>query len=171
MRLSAVLTSPRDVVCSVLSRFSGGSATSEWHFVRAKQSATRWRREDRTLECSKQGEGYVVTVTREGEPARFQLTPGTVRLPMALAVTTLYLDHGLVPQTDRDGRPFIGVKDGEPLQVFDPDSVDDEVRYVYLDDVTDLDEFPTFLPVRDDIQHAERRMTSPSPRYAQGRGD
>ncbi|MFB6161534.1 MAG: hypothetical protein ABEJ61_10235 [Haloferacaceae archaeon] len=150
---------------------SGGSATGEWHFVRAKQSATRWRRGDRTLECGKQGGGYVVTVTREGERARFQLTSGAVRLPLALAVATLYLDYGLVPQTDRDGRPFIGVDDGEPLQVFDPDSVGDDVRYVYLDDVTDVDEFPSFLPVRDDVRHAKRRMTSPSPRYARGRGE
>lgn len=161
MRILPSLARLRDRLRSALTRLSVGDTTGSgdgWRLVEATDSRTRWRREDLTVDCRRLGDGYVVSVARDGDRSRFQLTPGFVPLASALAVATLYLQHGVAPQFDRDGRPFVGVERGRPRQVFDPESAGTSVRYVYLDGVTTLDEMPEFLPIRRDVRSAAERM-------------
>lgn len=136
---------------------------TEWRLERVGTERTVWRRGEEQVECFRLGDGYVVTASRAGRPNRWQLTPGHAALPSALAVVTLYLEHGLAPQIDRDGRPFVGVADNEPTQVFAPSAADADTRYVYLDAVSSFDGFPPFLPVRDDVLRVDDRMPSPRP--------
>lgn len=136
---------------------------------RTGQTETRWRRDDETLDCLALGDGYVVTTGRAGVGNRWQLTPGGSRLPVALAVATLYLDHETTPQFDRGGRPFVGVSDNRPRQVFERTSTGaDEVEYVYLDAIDSLGGFPDFLRVRPDIRRARDRMDGRRPRSVRG---
>jgi hypothetical protein len=161
MRKLPSLTRLRDRLRSVLTRISVGDTTGSgdgWQLIEATDRRTRWRREDQTLDCSRLGDGYVVSVARDGASSRFQLTPGFVPLASALAVSTLYLQHGVSPQFDRDGRPFVAVKRGRPRQVFDPERAGTSVRYRYLDGITGLDDLPDFLPVRRDVRSAAERM-------------
>jgi hypothetical protein len=161
MRILAPLARLRDRLRSAVTRVTVGGATGSgdgWRLVESTERRTRWRRGDRTLDCRRLGDGYVVSVARDDDRSRFQLTPGFVPLASALAVATCYLQHGVAPQLDRDGRPFVGLRRGRPKQVFDPESAGASVRYTYLDGITALDEFPEFLPVRADVRRAAERM-------------
>lgn len=161
MRILPSLARLRDRLWTVFTRLSVGGVTGSgdgWRLVEATERRTRWRHEDYTLDCHRLGDGYVVSVARDGDRSRFQLTPGFVPLASALAIATLYIQHGVAPQFDRDGRPFVGVTRGRPRQVFDPESAGTSVRYVYLDALTTLEEMPEFLPVREDVASAAERM-------------
>lgn len=161
MRISATLARLRDRLREPLTALSVGDAarpTDGWRLVESTEDRTRWRRDGRTVDCRRLGGGYVVTLGRDDERSQVSLTPGFVPLATALAVATLYLQHGVAPQLDRDGRPFVGVRRGRPRQVFDPESAGASVRYVYLDGTTGLDEFPEFLTVRADVRAAAERM-------------
>ncbi|MFB6167393.1 MAG: hypothetical protein ABEJ43_00940 [Haloferacaceae archaeon] len=161
MRIIPPLTRLRDRLRSALTRVVVGDRTGsgdDWRLVEATETRTRWRRENETLDCRRLGDGYVVSVARDGAQSRFQLTPGFVPLASALAVATLYLQHGVSPQFDRDGRPFVAVKRGRPRQVFDPESAGTTVRYRYLDSITTLEDLPEFLPLRQDVRSAAERM-------------
>ncbi len=154
----------RDRLERLLGRSTGTDGES-WSVSRSEPTATRWRRGDETLDCLALGDGYVATTGRAGVGNRWQLTPGGSRLPVALAVATLYLDHGTTPQFDRDGRPFVGVADGRPRQVFERTTAGaGETEYVYLDAVGSLAEFPDFLRVRPDVERARDRMDGRRPR-------
>jgi hypothetical protein len=160
MRVTAAFARLRDRLRAVLTRLRLGDAptTGGWRLVESTERRTRWRRDDRTLDCRRLGDGYVVTVARDTDRSRFQLTPGFVPLASALAVASVYLQHGVAPQLDRDGRPFVAVRKGRPRQVYDPERAGTDVRYVYLDAGTTLDEFPDFLAVRPDVRAAAERM-------------
>lgn len=160
MRVTAAFVRLRDRLRAELTRLrlGGASPPDDWRLVEASDRRTRWRRDDRTLDCRRLGDGYVVTAARDTDRSRFQLTPGAVPLAGALAVASVYLGHGVAPQLNRDGRPFVAVRDGRPRQVYDPDRAGDDVRYVYLDAQTTLDEFPDFLAVRPDVRAAAERM-------------
>jgi len=164
MRISAALGRSIDSVRRTLGSVASAPSTRSWRLVRTSDDGAAWRRDETCVECLAVDAGYVVTV-RRGDDGRFQLTPGHVALPSALAVASVYLEHGVPPQIDRDGRPFVGVRDGRPRQVFDVEDAD-RVRYVYLDVVTGIEEFPDFLAVRDDVRHVAHRMPSSRPRPA-----
>lgn len=160
MRLPASIVRLRDRLRAVVTRLRAGDGTTGegWRLVESTADRTRWRRADRTLDCRRLGGGYVVTVSHHDARSRYPLTPGFVPLASALAVVTCYLQYGVAPQLDRDGRPFVGVRRGQPTQVFDPADAGTSVRYAYLDGVTALDEFPAFLDVGEDVRTAAERM-------------
>lgn len=133
-------------------------ARDAWDLSYAGPSGARWRWGPEIIDCFPFADGYVVTTTLQGRDTRWQVTPGPVPLGSALAAVTLLVQHGITPQFDRDARPFIPVRDGAPVQIFDEDDAED-ARYVYLDGVRTLDEFPEFLDERVDVRRAFVRLT------------
>lgn len=133
----------------------------------ATETRTRWTNDAESVACFRFDDGYVVTVTYADRDVTWQLTPGPLSLGSALATAELYLQHGITVQIDREGRPFVGVADGDPRQVFE-ESADDPVRYVYFDTVRTLDEFPDFLDVSDELTGVFDRMSPSEPHPLRG---
>ena len=129
----------------------------------ATETETHWRGAAEIVSCFRFDDGYVVTVRYEDRDVTWQLTPGQLSLGSALATAELYLQHGVTVQVDPEGRPFVGVADHGPRQVFE-EIADEPVRYVYFDTVRTLDEFPPFLDCSDEQVEVFERM-SPSERH------
>ncbi|POG57229.1 hypothetical protein [Haloferax marisrubri] len=136
---------------------SGRGGNGEWSLERSRSTETRWSRSDERVECFRFDDGYVTTVHYEDREVTWQLTPGQVPLASALAMAKLYLEHELTPQTDPEGRPFVGLSERGPVQVFE-EIPPEPVEYVYLDGVRTLEEFPEFLTVDDDFRAVFDRM-------------
>ena len=129
----------------------------------ATATETRWRGDAETVSCFRFDDGYVVTVRYGDRDVTWQLTPGQLSLGSALATAELYLQYGVTVQIDAEGRPFVGVADHGPRQVFE-EIADEPVRYVYFDIIRTLDEFPSFLECDDEQAEVFERM-SPSERH------
>lgn len=129
-----------------------------WYLAWANDDETRWRRGAEIVECYAFDDGYLTTASHDDQETTWQLTAGPVSLGSALAAAALYLQYDLSPQFDPDGRPFIGVSDDAPVQVFE-ESTDGRIRYVYLDGIRTLEEFPPFLDGDDDVTRAFKRMS------------
>ncbi|KAB1196075.1 MULTISPECIES: hypothetical protein [Haloferax] len=137
-----------------LSKTDGGQAWSlEW----SRRIETRWSCGEELIDCFRFDDGYVTTVQYKRQEVKWQLTPGQVPLASALAMARLYLEHRLTPQTDRDGRPFIGLADHGPVQVFE-EIPPEPVEYVYLDGIRTLEEFPDFITVDENLRSVFERM-------------
>ncbi|SEL69675.1 hypothetical protein SAMN04488691_1074 [Haloferax larsenii] len=136
---------------------SGFEEDSEWSLDKSRQMETRWSRGDETIECFRFDDGYVTTVHDDRREVTWQLTPGQVPLASALATAQLYLEHRLTSQTDREGRPFIGLTDNGPVQVFE-EIPPEPVEYVYLDQIRTLEEFPDFITVDESLRNVFDRM-------------
>ncbi|AFK19519.2 hypothetical protein E6P09_12105 [Haloferax mediterranei ATCC 33500] len=134
-----------------------GDGQEEWSLEWSRQVETRWSRPGEIVDCFRFDDGYVTTVQYESRDVTWQLTPGQVPLASALAMATLYLEHKLTPQTDRDGRPFIGLTDHGPVQVFE-EIPPEPVEYVYLDGLRTLEEFPEFLTIDDSLRSVFDQM-------------
>ncbi|MFB6122309.1 MAG: hypothetical protein ABEJ78_02475 [Haloferacaceae archaeon] len=134
-----------------------------WGLSWAGAEESRWRRGTEFVDCTAFGDGYVVTTSFDDRDATLQLTPGPVPLGSALATVSLFCQHGVSPQFDNAGRPFVPVDGDEPRPVFDEAEDDDAVHYVYLDGIRTLEEFPDFLTVRSDVKRAFRRMAPQKP--------
>ncbi|WP_411963650.1 hypothetical protein [Haloferax sp. YSMS24] len=128
-----------------------------WSLEWSRRIETRWSRGGELVDCFRFDDGYVTTVQYTQRGVRWQLTPGQVPLASALAMARLYLDHRLTPQTDREGRPFIGLTDSGPVQVFE-EIPPEPVEYVYLDGIRTLEEFPDFISVDEDLRSVFERM-------------
>ncbi|ELZ98693.1 hypothetical protein C440_00015 [Haloferax mucosum ATCC BAA-1512] len=136
---------------------SSGEGQSEWSLKWSRQVESRWSRPKETVDCFRFDDGYVTTVKYETRDVTWQLTPGQVPLASALAMATLYLEHKLTPQTDPEGRPFIGLADHGPVQVFE-EIPPEPVEYVYLDGIRTLEEFPDFLTIDNDLRSVFDQM-------------
>ncbi|WP_416839906.1 hypothetical protein [Haloferax sp. DFSO52] len=128
-----------------------------WSLEWSRRIETRWSYRGELIDCFRFDDGYVTTVQYKRQGVRWQLTPGQVPLASALAMAKLYLEHRLTPQTDRDGRPFIGLTDHGPVQVFE-EIPPEPVEYVYLDGIRTLEEFPEFITVDENLQSVFERM-------------
>ncbi|ADE04594.1 MULTISPECIES: hypothetical protein [Haloferax] len=128
-----------------------------WSLERSRSTETRWSRPGERVDCFRFDDGYVTTVHYEDREVTWQLTPGQVPLASALVMAKLYLEHELTPQTDPEGRPFVGLAERGPVQVFE-EIPPEPVEYVYLDGVRTLEEFPEFLTVDDDFRAVFDRM-------------
>lgn len=133
----------------------------------ATETRTQWTADSESVACFRFDDGYVVTVTYADRDVTWQLTPGPISLGSALATAELYLQHGITVQIDREGRPFVGVADGAPRQVFE-ENADEPIRYVYFDTVRTLDEFPEFLEVSDELTGVFDRMSPSEPHPLRG---
>ncbi len=133
----------------------------------ATETRTRWTNDTETVACFRFDDGYVVTVSYSDRDVTWQLTPGPISLGSALATAELYLQHGITVQIDREGRPFVGVADGVPRQVFE-EIADEPVRYVYFDTVRTLDEFPDFIDISDELTDVFDRMSPSEPHPLRG---
>ena len=133
----------------------------------ATETRTRWTNDAESVACFRFDDGYVVTVTYADRDVTWQLTPGPLSLGGALATAELYLQHGITVQIDREGRPFVGVADDVPRQVFE-EIADEPVRYVYFDAVRTLDEFPDFLGISDELTDVFDRMSPSEPHPLRG---
>lgn len=132
--------------------------TTEWTLEHARRTESKWVRRDETVRCFRFDDGYVSTVTYDSRDVRWQLTPGQVPLANALAMATLFLQHEVTPQIDPEGRPFVGVSDAGPRQVFE-EIADEPVEYVYLDKHRTLEEFPDFLETTEQLRLVHERMS------------
>lgn len=148
----------RWVARAVRSTGSAPVAERGWEIDRSRRTETQWRRGDETLRCFRFDDGYVSTVEYESRDVTWQLTPGQVPLASALAMVTVYRQHGITPQIDPDGRPFVAVGDSGPRQVFE-EIADEPVDYVYLDTVRTVEEFPSFIDVDEDVRSVYERMS------------
>lgn len=117
-----------------------------WERVWLSRTEARWRRGTEVVECFRFTDGYVATVEYTNRAVRWQLTPGPVGLASALFTVSLYIQYGITPQIDPDGRMFIAVGDDGPQQVFSA-SPDSPVQYVYIDSVRTLEELPDCLDI------------------------
>ena len=135
----------------------------------ATETETRWTDDSASeaVACFRFDDGYVVTVTYADRDVTWQLTPGPISLGSALATAELYLQHGVTVQVDGEGRPFVGVADDGPRQVFE-EIADEPVRYVYFDTVRTLDEFPDFLDISDELADVFDRMSPSEPHPLRG---
>ncbi|KAB1188256.1 MULTISPECIES: hypothetical protein [Haloferax] len=132
-------------------------ATKTWSLEWSRRTETRWSYDDELIDCFRFDDGYVTTVQYKRQGVRWQLTPGQVPLASALAMARLYLEHRLTPQTDREGRPFIGLADHGPVQVFE-EIPPEPVEYVYLDGIRTLEEFPEFITADESLRSVFERM-------------
>ncbi|WP_396613217.1 hypothetical protein ACH9L7_03805 [Haloferax sp. S1W] len=139
---------------------SGHDRGTKWSLERSRQTETRWVRGDETIDCFRFDDGYVTTVHDKRRDVTWQLTPGQVPLASALATAQLYLEHRLTSQTDREGRPFIGLTDNGPVQVFE-EIPPEPVEFVYLDEIRTLEEFPDFITVDETLRNVFDRMAPP----------
>ncbi|WP_410764394.1 hypothetical protein [Haloferax sp. DFSO60] len=138
-----------------LSGNSPGNLT--WSLEWSRKTETRWRATDEIVDCFRFADGYVTTVRYPSREVTWQLTPGYVPLASALLMARLYVEYGLTPQTDPDGRPFIGQSERGPVQVFE-EIPPEEVEYVYLDGIRTLEEFPEFVTVDENLETIFDRM-------------
>jgi hypothetical protein len=122
------------------------------------RSRVRWRRDDETVECFTFGDGYVATVTYADRDVTWQLTAGPVHLASALFTAGLYMQHGITPQIDPDGRTFVAVADGEPTQAFE-EEVSRPVEFTYADAFRTVEEFPEYVDT-DPLETAYERMAA-----------
>ncbi|KTG27090.1 hypothetical protein [Haloferax profundi] len=129
----------------------------KWALEWSRRVETRWSYGDELIDCFRFDDGYVTTVQYERQGVRWQLTPGQVPLASALVMARLYLEHRLTPQTDREGRPFIGLADHGPVQVFE-EIPPEPVEYVYLDGIRTLEEFPDFITIDENLRSVFERM-------------
>jgi hypothetical protein len=129
-----------------------------WTLEYSRRTETTWTKTDETVRCFRFDDGYVSTVEYESRDVVWQLTPGQTPLANALAMAALYLQHGVTPQIDPDGRPFIGIGKDGPRQVFE-EIADEPVEYVYLDENRTLEEFPDFLQTSDQLELVYERMS------------
>lgn len=131
---------------------------AEWTLAHSRRTESKWVRRDETVRCFRFDDGYVATVTYESRDATWQLTPGQVPLANALAIATMFLQHEVTPQIGPEGRPFVGVSESGPRQVFE-EIADEPVEYVFLDEHRTLEEFPPFLEVTDQLRLVYDRMS------------
>lgn len=135
-----------------------GADATRWTLKHARRTESEWVRRDETVRCFRFDDGYVSTVAYESRDVTWQLTPGQVPLANALAMATLFLQHEVTPQIDPEGRPFVGVSDSGPRQVFE-EVADEPVEYVYLDEYRTLEEFPSFLDATEQLRLVYERMS------------
>jgi hypothetical protein len=136
---------------------------SKWQLEHARREKSVWRRESQRVECFRFDDGYVATVTYEHDDVTWQLTPGPVTLGSALALVALYVEHGVTPQLDPSGRPFIAEGASGPVQVFD-EAPNEAIDFVYLDGLRTIEEMPSFIDVPPNLSHVFDRMTPAEPR-------
>lgn len=134
--VAARLRSVRDRVASDTASDGEG-----WTRVWLTRSEARWRAGDEVIECFRFGDGFVATVEYVDRDVTWQLTAGPAALPCGLTTVALYVEHGITPQIDPDGRPFVGIGADGPRQVFER-SPSDPVEYVYLDTLRTFEEVP-----------------------------
>ncbi|WP_233204234.1 hypothetical protein [Halegenticoccus soli] len=98
----------------------------------------------------------------EDRDVTWQLTAGPANLAGALFTVGLYMQHGVTPQIDPEGRMFIAIGDDGPVQVFE-ETTRDPVEYVYIDAFRTLEELPGCVDA-DEIERAYRRLSQDRPR-------
>jgi hypothetical protein len=167
---SSAWKSPIQRVTRAVSRYltsvggeNAAPGDAEWRLKKARREKSVWRRGEQRVECFTFDDGYVATVTYEWNDVTWQLTPGPVTLGTALALVALYLGHGVTPQLDPTGRPFIAEHDGEPVQVFD-EMPTDRVEFVFLDGLRTIEEVPSFIDVPENLGQVFDRMSPVEPR-------
>ncbi|MFC4359126.1 hypothetical protein ACFO0N_14360 [Halobium salinum] len=137
----------RNAIRTTFDRLTGrpvAPTPNDWTKTRLTRSRVRWRRADECVECFGFGDGFVATVTYASRDVTWQLTTGPVTLASALFTAGLYMQHGVTPQVDRDGRMFVAVDDDGPTQAFDEDS-GRPIGFLYADAVRTLEEFPAYV--------------------------
>lgn len=138
------LRSARTAIRTAAARLIGRApdpAETEWTRTRPAAGRARWCRGDETVECFGFADGFVATATYDDRDVTWQLTAGPVTLASALFTAGLYMQRGVTPQIDPDGRMFVAVDDDGPTQVFDED-VTGSVEFVYTDAFRTIEELP-----------------------------
>lgn len=149
------------VVRTALGRLTGrrpDPETTDWVRAWLTRSRVRWRRDEETVECFTFGDGYVATVTYADRGATWQLTAGPVHLASALFTAGLYMQHGITPQIDPDGRTFVAVAGGEPTQAFE-EEVSRSLEFTYADAFRTVEEFPEYVDT-DPLETVYERMVA-----------
>ncbi|WP_085942424.1 hypothetical protein [Halogranum rubrum] len=131
----------RDFVSWLTPPYRGRTGTTDWERAWLARREVRWRRGMEVVECFRFADGYVATVEYTDRDVTWQLTAGPVSLAGALFTVALYIQHGVTPQIDPDGRMFTALGDDGPLQVF-TETADQPVEYIYVDTFRTLEEFP-----------------------------
>lgn len=131
----------RTAYTSVTRPFRSSASDSTWKRVWLAHDRARWRRGTETVDCFRFHDGFVATVDYVDRDVTWQLTAGPVPLAGALFTAGLYMQHGITPQIDSEGRMFIAIGDDGPTQVFS-ESSDTPVEYVYLDVFRTIEELP-----------------------------
>lgn len=129
-----------------------------WERAWATRGEVRWHRDGEQVEVFRFDDGFVATVEYPDSESRWQLTTGPMRPAQALLAVALYCQFGVTPQIDREGRPFVAETDDGPTQVF-RDEPAEPVRYVYLDEVRTVEEFPDYVADRDAFRGVHDRLT------------
>lgn len=151
--------SVRTAIRTTLKRLAGtpsAAASHDWTRAWLTRDRVRWRRDDETVECFGFGDGFVATVTYADRGVTWQLTTGPVTLASALFAAGLYMQCGVTPQIDPDGRMFVAVDDDGPTQAFDEDTVR-PVEFLHADAVRTLEEFPEYVDT-DPLETAYSRL-------------
>ncbi len=137
--------------------FRRSSDDGTWKRVWLARDRARWRRGTETVECFRFHDGFVATVEYADRSVTWQLTAGPVPLAGALFTAGLYMQHGITPQIDPEGRMFIALGDDGPTQVFG-ESSNVPVEYVYLDVFRTVEELPDCVDT-DTIESPYRRLS------------
>lgn len=152
---SSARTAIRTAIARLLGRAPGSSP--EWTRTWLATDRVRWRRGDETVECFRFGDGVVATVNYADRGVAWQLTAGPAPLASALFTAGLYMQYGVTPQIDPDGRTFVAVDDG-PTQVFEEEPAR-PVEFVYADAFRTIEEFPEFVDT-EPLEPAYHRFTT-----------
>ncbi|WP_224449606.1 hypothetical protein [Haloprofundus salilacus] len=147
-------------------RLSAEQPSKPWQRVWLTRSEVRWRKADTAVECFGVADGYVTTVEYTDRDVTWQLTKGPAPLASALAVSALYLQHGVTPHVDADGRMFVAVANERPVEAF-RNFEEKPYEYTYLDGYRSLEELPGWVdrtdlkPVYAKLSHRHRRELPP----------
>jgi hypothetical protein len=132
-----------------------------WERAWATREDVRWHRGAEHVECFRFDDGVVATVEYADHDSRFQLTTGPMPAAQALLAAAIYMQHGVTPQIDRQGRPFVAEADGTPTQVY-RERPAEQVTFRYLDEVRTVEEFPPYVGDRDALQTVHERLAPSS---------
>ncbi|WP_228546286.1 hypothetical protein [Halegenticoccus tardaugens] len=133
-----------------------------WNRAWLVRGEVRWQRGSESVECFRFADGYVATVAYADRDVTWQLTAGPSTLAGALFTAGLYMQHGVTPQIDPDGRMFVAIGDDGPTQVFE-ETASIPVEYVYIDAFRTIEELPDCVDV-DELDPAYRRLSQDRPR-------
>ncbi len=137
-------------------RLASERSSRSWQRVWLTRNEVRWRKAGTVVECFGVADGYLATVEYTDRDVTWQLTKGPVPLASALAVSALYLQYGVTPHVDTDGRMFVAVVDGRPVEAF-RNFAEKPFEYSYLDGYSSLDELPNWVD-RTDIESVYSRL-------------
>ncbi|MFC6723788.1 hypothetical protein ACFQE1_05220 [Halobium palmae] len=152
--------SARTVIRTAVARLLGRSvdSTPEWSRTWLATDRVRWRRGDETVECFRCADGVVATVSYADRGVTWQLTAGPAPLASALFTAGLYMQYGITPQIDADGRTFVAVDQNGPTQVFDEEPAR-PVEFVYTDAFRTVEELPEYVDI-EPLESAHHRFAT-----------